>query len=78
MYFDASEVTFLGHVLSAEGVKSDPEKVRAIRDMEIPSSKVELQRFLGMVDYLGKFLPNLAEETAPFRILLKKENMFVQ
>ena len=75
--FGASEVTFLGHVLSAEGVKSDPEKVKAIRDMEIPITKIELQRFLGMVNYLGKFLPNLAEETAPLRILLKKENMFV-
>ena len=75
--FAAQEVKFLGHIMSAEGIKSDPDKVRAITDMNMPSSKVELQRFLGMINYLGKFVKNLAKETAPLRLLLKKENEFV-
>ena len=56
---------------------SDPEKVKAIKEMPLPTSKVELQRFLGMINYLGKFLPNLAEETSPLRLLLKKDNEFM-
>ena len=55
----------------------DPMKVEAIIDMPIPSNKSELQRFLGMINYMGKFIPNLAKETSPLRLLLKKENEFV-
>ena len=41
--------------------------------MPTPSNKTELQRFLGMITYLGKFLPNLSDETAPLRQLLEKD-----
>ena len=41
--------------------------------MPLPTSKVELQRFLGMITYLGKFIPNLPDKTAPLRKLLEKE-----
>ena len=75
--FGQKEVTFLGHILSAEGVKPDPEKTRAIKEMPLPRNKVELQRFLGMINYLGKFLPNLATVTTPLRELLQKDNVFV-
>ena len=75
--FAAEEVKFLGHIITAEGVKSDPDKVKAIVEMETPQTKVELQRFLGMINYLGKFVPNLSEKTAPLRELLKKDIDFV-
>ena len=60
-----TETTFLGHVITSEGIKPDPRKIEAITNMPTPSNKMEVQRFLGMVTYLGKFLPNLSEETAP-------------
>ena len=44
--------------------------------MPIPQSLAELQRFLGMVNYLGKFIPNLAEVTAPLQALWKKDVPF--
>ena len=44
--------------------------------MSIPQPFTELQRLLGMVDYLGKFIPTLAEVTAPLRALLKKDVAF--
>ena len=72
--FGQKEITFLGHVISGEGIKPDPEKTRAINDMPIPKSKVELQRFLG--NYLGKFLPNLSTVTTPLRELLQKNVVF--
>ena len=75
--FGARELTFLGHIISAEGVKPDPRKVEAITKMPIPTNKPELQRFMGMVNYLGKFIPRLSDETAPLRELLKKDVEFV-
>ena len=64
MYFEATEITYLRHILSGDGIRADPKKISAIRDMPAPCDK-EVQRFLGMITYLGKFLPNLAAETAP-------------
>ena len=63
--FGATEMTFLGHIVSAEGIKADPEKIKAITEMKTPENITELQRFLGMINYVGKFLPNLAEVAAP-------------
>ena len=44
--------------------------------MEYPKNKKELQRFLGTINYLGKFIPNLSDETAILRTLLKKESLW--
>ena len=44
--------------------------------MPVPKSKTDLQRFLGMINYLAKFVPNLSQTTAPLRALLKKEIHF--
>ena len=68
-------------MLSGEGVYADPRKVSAIIDMPVPAfidmpvpkNKVELQIFLGMCNYLGKFIPDLANVTAPLRCLLEKD-----
>ena len=51
----------------------DPEKVRAIKEMRQPQNTKELRIFLGFMQYLAKFIPNLAEVTAPLRKLLEKE-----
>lgn len=63
--------------MSADGVKPDPRKIEAITKMPIPTNTAELQRFLGMVNYLGKFIPRLSDETAPLRALLKKGTEFL-
>ncbi|KAI4884219.1 hypothetical protein NFI96_005617 [Prochilodus magdalenae] len=68
-----TEVSYVGHVLSADGLKPDPEKVRAIQDMPEPEDKAALMRFLGMLQYLAKFIPNLAEVSAPVRKLLESD-----
>ena len=67
---------FLGHIISSEGIKVDPAKIEAITKMPLPNSVNELQQFLGMITYLGKFIPNLAEVTSPLCTLLKKEVKF--
>ena len=67
------QISYIGHVLGEDGIKPDPQKVRAISEMERPNCKEELQRFLGMATYLSKFIPNYSEEAAPLRNLLEKE-----
>ena len=71
--FRKDQVTYVGHTLSSEGVKPDVEKVRAVKEMSAPQNKKELMTFMGFIQYLGKFLPNLSEIGAPLRVLLEKE-----
>jgi transposase InsO family protein len=74
--FAAQEAKFLGHILSAEGLKPDPDKIKAVTELPTPKSKEELQRFLGMVTYLSKFIPNVSQKTEPLRRLIKNEVSF--
>ena len=67
-----TEIPYIGHLLSEQGVKPDPSKVDAILNMPCPTDKQDLQRFMGMIAYLSKFIPNMAEESAPLRRLLEK------
>ena len=71
-----SEISYIGHVLSKDGLKPDMDKVRAIQEIPQPKDKTELQRFMGMVQYLGKFIPNLSEVSAPLRKLLEGETIW--
>jgi transposase InsO family protein len=75
--FGANEVKFLGHIFNGQGVKPDNDKVRAIVDMPSPKSVKDLQRFLGMLNYLSSYIPNLADETATLRLLLKKDSAWL-
>ncbi|KAJ8049054.1 hypothetical protein HOLleu_01612 [Holothuria leucospilota] len=67
------EVTFMGHRLTNKGLRSDTEKVKAITSMQAPSTIKELRRFLEMVNYLAKFLPNLHKTMKPLQDLTKKD-----
>ena len=63
------QVQYVGHVISAEGLKPNPEKIRAMKDMPTPKAKEDVRRFLGSIHYLAKFLPMLAEVEAPLAII---------
>lgn len=71
--FDVSEVQFFGHIIGSEGVKPKPGIVDAIKSFTKPSSTKEVSSFLGLVQYLGSYINNLATATAPLRNLLKKD-----
>ncbi len=68
-----SEVRYSDHILSADGLKPDPNKVTAIQNMEAPHDKSELQTVLGMINYLARFAPNLSSLTSPMRQLLARD-----
>ena len=67
------EVDYVGHRLTGDGLKPTKDRVRAIVDMKEPSNKGELETVLGMLAYVGKFIPNLSELNAPLRELKTKE-----
>ena len=71
--FGASQLPYLGRVISSEGLKPDSKKVQAILDMPPPQNKSDMQRFLGAINYLGEFIPNLSTLTEPLRKLLRKD-----
>ena len=72
-----SSVGYVGHLLTSDGLKPDPMKTAAICEMPKPEDKQGVQRFLGFINYLGKFIENLSEKAKPLRDLIKKENDFV-
>ena len=68
-----SKVPFMGHLLTANGIVTDPNKVRAIKDIPTPTDVTSLKRFLGMVNDLSKFLPNLSSVSEPLHRLEAKD-----
>ena len=70
------QVTFFAAEYSAQGMHPDPKKVQGITEMTVPTDKQQLQSFLGMVNYMGTFIPNLSHHTEPLWAMLKKDNIF--
>ena len=68
-----STLSYIGHQLTCDGVKPDPKKIRAIKEMPEPCDKKGLQQFLGMVQYVAKFIPDLSTITAPLRQLTRND-----
>ncbi|BHF62917.1 hypothetical protein SprV_0200590600 [Sparganum proliferum] len=66
----ATSLEFLGHLIDSNGIRPLPSKVAAIRDFSPPTSKRQLQRFLGMVNFYRRFLPNCADTILPLTNLL--------
>ena len=67
------QVDYLGHIIDQHGLHATKEKVKAIREAPQPHSVNELKSFLGIINYYGKFMPNLSTKLAPLYGLLQKE-----
>lgn len=74
--FGAQEIIFLGDKLSAQGVQPDQEKINAIQGMSRPIDKTGVLRIMGMINFIGKLIPNLSAKTSFIRELLHKESEF--
>lgn len=68
--FGASSVTFLGYLISAEGTQPLPAKVKEIQNFPAPKAVRELRRFLGMVNFYRRFIPQAAQHQGPLNTLL--------
>ena len=70
------EVKYMGHILTPNGLKADPDKLKAILKMENPTDVAGVQRLIGTVNYLARFLPNLSSVCDELRQLTKKDVEF--
>ena len=75
--FFQSQLDFLGHTISAQGVKPTKSRVKSVLEAPPPTTKQELQSFLGMLTYSAKFLPNLSHVLHPLNQLLRKNTTWV-
>ena len=70
--FKTAELMYLGHKLTVTGVDPDEEKIWSLIRWPIPEDKKGVQRLSGLMNYVGKFISNSSEMTAPVRELLVK------
>ncbi|KAL6417870.1 hypothetical protein ACFW04_012472 [Cataglyphis niger] len=74
--FLRKEVGYLGHIISDEGVKPDPAKIRAVKEFPTPRNAKNIKQFLGLAGYYRRFIPNFSKTARPLTNLLKKEEPF--
>ena len=72
--FFKSQVTYLGHIVSKNGIEIDPNKIEAIKEWEVPKTVTEVQSFLRFMNYYCKFLPKYAQIARPINQLVSGEN----
>ena len=69
-------VKYLGHIVSAEGVACDPEKIEAVQSWPVPCTVTQVRQFLGFASYYRKFIPNFSAIAKPLTNLTKKSVRF--
>ena len=69
-------VSFFGVEYSADGMHPCPKKIQGITEMTPPRDKQQLASFIGMVTYMGNFVPHLSHHTEPLRAMFKQEAVF--
>ena len=71
--FMKPEVEFVGHLINKDGLRPQPEKVKAINNAPVPTNVSELKSFLGLLNFYGKYIRNLSDILAPLHVLLQKD-----
>ncbi len=71
--FDKKQLEFFGYIFSANGISPSPNKVSAVKETPVPTNPTEIRSFLGMIQYCGRFIPNLATISSPLRMLTQKD-----
>ena len=72
-----TKVSFLGHVVSDQGIATDPDKIRAVVEWPVPRSVTEVRSFLGLCSYYRRFVESFATVASPLHALTGKVRSFV-
>lgn len=75
--FAVPEVRYLGHIINKDGIRPEPERIEAINKFKTPESKKEVMQFLGMINFVSRFIPDKTDTLEPLYSLLKKKVRFV-
>ena len=75
--FFKSEIHYLGHLISADGISPLPDKLDTIKNMPTSKDTKEIKQFLGLTGYYRKFVPRFADISRPLKQLTKKETKFM-
>ena len=70
------KVIFLGHVVSKDGISTDPEKISAVKDWSVPLSLHDVRSFLGTCSYYRRFIQNFSDIPRPLHKLTEKAREF--
>ena len=71
--FNMQEIKFFGVILSKEGIRTDPDKVKAVEGLQIPKNKGELRSILGLTTYFSRFIKDYATRVEPLRELIRSK-----
>jgi hypothetical protein len=69
--FRKPQLEYFGHIISDRGISPNPERIKAVRELKAPTDTTELRRVIGIINYLGRFLPDLSTVIKPITDLLK-------
>ena len=71
--FGKTELEFFGYIISGEGIRPTKEKIEAVQNYPPPTNIKQLRSFLGLINYLNRFIPNLADKSERLRRLIRKD-----
>ena len=74
--FFTQKVQYLGHIISADGIQTDPKKTDAVKNWPVPKSKRDLRSFLGFCSYYRRFVPDFAKTARPLHALTEDRAVF--
>ena len=75
--FRQTSITFLGHIVDEDGIRAPPDKVKAIIDMKPPTNVTELKGFMGMVNFMSKYVSSMSTMMSPLSMLLRKDTTWI-
>ena len=74
--FFQKSVSFLGHIISDQGIGTDPEKIRAVVEWPVPTNVRQVRSFIGLASYYRRFVRDFVKTAAPLHALMKKNQRF--